>query len=66
MDYYKLLSDYLNATGKYENYEVLTFQDEITHIHVYYQFGKTSKKVQNDKEISLFELLTFVYSKIAV
>jgi len=62
MDYYKLLTDYLNFTGAYDDYEVLNFENRGTYIEVYYSYRVGDHK--SEKNIELFDLLTFVYSKI--
>jgi len=64
MDYFKLLNDYLNFTGVYDDCEVINFENRGTYIEVYYSYD--SGVYKSEKDIELFDLLTFVYSKITV
>ena len=60
MNYHKLLTDYLNFKGFYNDYIVLNFEERGTFIEVYYSFDNGT--VTCSKDISLFELVCFVYS----
>lgn len=61
MDYYKLLTDYMNRDVAYE-YEILNWEDRGTTIEITYKFNEW--EYSNEKmNIPLFDLLTFVYSK---
>lgn len=62
MDYYKLLTDYLNFEGAYDDYNVVSYENRGTYIEVYYSYNVGD--YNSDKKIDLFDLLTFVYSKI--
>lgn len=62
MDYYKLLTDYMNKDSVNE-YEILNWEDRGSTIEITYKYGEWEYSSER-KCISLFDLLTFVYSKI--
>ncbi len=63
MDYYKLLNDYLNRDRDLDNqYEVAYWDDRGSCIEVTYRH--TEWESSERMNISLFDLLTFVYSKL--
>lgn len=60
MDYYKLLNDYLNSTTCFTDCDVLNFENKGTFIEVYYKYADNEYR---DKNIDLFDLITFSYAK---
>lgn len=62
MNYYKLLDDYLNYED--EGCEVLSWEDRGTYIEVI--FSREDIAWNIDRQISIFDLLTFVYGKVSV
>ena len=62
MDYYKLLTDYLKELHSNNDIDVMSFEDKGTYLLVSYYTEPMFKR--ENEVIGLFDLLTFVYSKI--
>lgn len=63
MDYHKLLEDYLNKDNyRHQDHTVISFEDKGDRVKVYYRYDENT--TQSDQTIYLFDLLTFVYSKL--
>ena len=56
MDYYKLLNDYLNFEGVYDDYDVLNFENRGTYIEVDYSYN--DKEHRNTKNIDIANIKT--------
>ncbi len=66
MDYYKLLNDYLNKNSHIidEKVVVKSYTDMGSYITAYIEWETEDTLNSTNLEISLFDLLTFVYCKI--
>lgn len=62
MDYEQLLNDYMNRHNDTKEIKISRWEEKCNVIVVYYYRGDNT--YTNEYEITLFDLITFVYSKI--